>query len=141
MRTWTFYAKTGVVAFLPEIPETSKGQVLLVKQDHVVVLSSLTSNQLGASLKKPGKGLLSGHLLSIDEARAPEDRTASNFLDSSHAKSCPGRHGFNCVVLPVAHYNVMRDLVRPLALGLRRESYNSQGDYTAAWSKCSRRRI
>ena len=46
------------VVFLPDIPETDKGHVLLAKQDQVKVLSSVTANQLDASLKKMGKGLL-----------------------------------------------------------------------------------
>jgi uncharacterized membrane protein len=46
------------VVFLPDIPETDKGHVLLAKQDQVRILSSITANQLEASLKKMGKGLL-----------------------------------------------------------------------------------
>jgi len=49
------------VVFLPEIPETSKGHVLLAKQDQVRIVESLTANQLDASLKKTGKGLLSDY--------------------------------------------------------------------------------
>jgi len=47
------------VVFLPDIPETNKGRILLVKQDQVRMMSSVTANQLDASLKKTGKGLLS----------------------------------------------------------------------------------
>jgi len=47
------------VVFLPDIPETNKGRILLAKQDQVRVMSSVTANQLDASLKKTGKGLLS----------------------------------------------------------------------------------
>jgi len=46
------------VLFLPDIPDTDKGHVLLAKQDQLTILSSVTANQLEASLKKMGKGLL-----------------------------------------------------------------------------------
>jgi uncharacterized membrane protein len=49
------------VVFLPEIPETSKGHVLLARQDQVRIVESMTANQLDASLKKIGKGLLSDY--------------------------------------------------------------------------------
>ena len=49
------------VVFLPEIPETNKGHVLLAKQDQVQIVASMTANQLDASLKKIGKGLLSDY--------------------------------------------------------------------------------
>jgi hypothetical protein len=47
------------VLFLPDVPETNKGHVLLAKQDQVKVVSSMTANQLDASLKKMGRGLCS----------------------------------------------------------------------------------
>ena len=47
------------VLFLPDVPETNKGHVLLAKQDRVRVVSSITANQLDASLKKMGRGLCS----------------------------------------------------------------------------------
>ena len=47
------------VVFLPDIPETNKGRILLAKQNQVRMMSSVTANQLDASLKKTGKGLLS----------------------------------------------------------------------------------
>lgn len=47
------------VLFLPDIPETNKGQVLLARQDQVRVVSSITANQLDESLKKTGRGLCS----------------------------------------------------------------------------------
>jgi uncharacterized membrane protein len=47
------------VLFLPEIPETSRGHVLLARRDQVRDLDSMTANQLDQSLKKSGKGLLS----------------------------------------------------------------------------------
>ena len=46
------------VLFLPDIPETNKGHVLLANQDQLKFVSSVTANQLDASLKKMGKGLL-----------------------------------------------------------------------------------
>jgi len=46
------------VVFLPGAPETDKGHVLLAKPDQVRVLSSVTANQLQASLRAMGKGLL-----------------------------------------------------------------------------------
>ena len=47
------------VVFLPDVPETNKGRVLLARQDQVKMVSSMTANQLDALLKKTGKGLLS----------------------------------------------------------------------------------
>ena len=45
--------------FLPEIPETHKGHVLVARRDQVRIVESMTANQLDGSLKKIGKGLLS----------------------------------------------------------------------------------
>jgi uncharacterized membrane protein len=53
------------VLFLPEIPETNRGHVLLVRQDQVRIVDSVTANQLDASLKKIGKGLLSEYGIHI----------------------------------------------------------------------------
>jgi uncharacterized membrane protein len=47
------------VLFIPEIPETNRGHVLLARQDQVRNLDSVTANQLDESLKRSGKGLLS----------------------------------------------------------------------------------
>jgi hypothetical protein len=47
------------VLFLPDVPETNKGHVLLAKQDQVRVVSSITANQFDASLKKMRKKLCS----------------------------------------------------------------------------------
>jgi uncharacterized membrane protein len=49
------------VLFLPEIPETNRGHVLLARQDQVRNVDSMTANQLDESLKKNGKGLLSDY--------------------------------------------------------------------------------
>ena len=47
------------VVFVPGVPDTNRGTVLLAKRHELRLLSSLTANQLDASLKKMGKGLLS----------------------------------------------------------------------------------
>ena len=47
------------VVFLPDIPDTNKGHVVLAKQDQITVVSSITANQLDESLKKMGRGLCS----------------------------------------------------------------------------------
>ena len=49
------------VVFLPDIPETQKGHVLLAKSHQVKILSSIPANQFDTTLKKMGKGLLSEH--------------------------------------------------------------------------------
>jgi hypothetical protein len=52
------------VLFLPDIPETNKGHILLAKKGDVRVLSSITANQFDASLKKMGRGLCSEYKIS-----------------------------------------------------------------------------
>ena len=47
------------VLFVPDVPETNKGHVLLAKESDVRLIASLSANQLDASLKSMGKGLLS----------------------------------------------------------------------------------
>lgn len=47
------------VLFLPDVPETTRGQVLLAKRDQLRVVPSITANQLDASLKNMGRGLRS----------------------------------------------------------------------------------
>jgi uncharacterized membrane protein len=59
------------VVFLPEIPETNKGHVLLARQDQVRIVETMTANQLDASLKKAGRGLLSDYGI-----HTPPDRRA-----------------------------------------------------------------
>ena len=49
------------VVFLPEVPETSKGRILLASKDHIRFIPSVTANELDAFLKKMGKGLLAVH--------------------------------------------------------------------------------
>ena len=51
----------NAVVFVPEAPDTSRGNVLLAARDQLTLISSLTANQLDASLKTMGKGLLTQH--------------------------------------------------------------------------------
>jgi len=57
------------IVFLPEIPETHKGHVLVARQDQVRIVESMTANQLDGSLKKIGKGLLSDYGIRIPANR------------------------------------------------------------------------
>jgi hypothetical protein len=52
------------VLFLPDVPETNKGHILIAKKGDVRVLSSITANQFDASLKKMGRGLCSEYKIS-----------------------------------------------------------------------------
>lgn len=54
------------VVFLPDIPDTKRGRLLLTKRDQLRVVSSVTANQLDASLKETGKGLLSVYCVMQD---------------------------------------------------------------------------
>ena len=65
------------VIFLPSAPNTNSGHLLLAKQDQVRIVSSLTANQLDASLRKMGKGLLSEHGIQTPESQGPADRTSA----------------------------------------------------------------
>jgi uncharacterized membrane protein len=47
------------VVFLPDAPDTKSGRLILTKHNQLRVVSSVTANQLDASLKETGKGLLS----------------------------------------------------------------------------------
>ena len=47
------------VLFLPDIPDTSRGRVLVARADNVQAMPSLTANEFDAMLKKMGEGLLS----------------------------------------------------------------------------------
>lgn len=47
------------VVFVPDIPDTGRGTVLIAKPDQIRILSSVTANDLDASLRKMGRGLLS----------------------------------------------------------------------------------
>lgn len=54
-------AEGNYVVFVPNTPDTKTGRVLLAKQGQVRIVSSITANQLDASLKNMGKGLLKEH--------------------------------------------------------------------------------
>ncbi len=54
------------VLFLPDIPETNHGHVLVAHADKVRIMPSLTANELDAILKKMGKGLLSEYIINKD---------------------------------------------------------------------------
>lgn len=51
----------NAVVFLPDTPDTTRGTVLLASSDQLRFVTTLTANQLDASLKNKGKGLLSEH--------------------------------------------------------------------------------
>jgi hypothetical protein len=59
------------VVFVPDVPDTTKGRVLLAGRDRVHVLSSTTANQVDGSLKRLGRGLLSQVDEVITRARIP----------------------------------------------------------------------
>jgi uncharacterized membrane protein len=54
------------VVFLPDIPDTKSGHLLLIKRDQLRVVSSVTATQLDASLKETGRGLLSEYRIMQD---------------------------------------------------------------------------
>jgi hypothetical protein len=56
------------VLFLPDIPETSHGRVLVAHGDKVRILPSISANELDVLLKKLGKGLLSECAINRDAA-------------------------------------------------------------------------
>lgn len=47
------------VVFLPDVPETGRGEVLIAKSDQIRLLPAVSANDLDASLRRIGKGLLS----------------------------------------------------------------------------------
>ena len=49
------------VVFVPSVPDTSKGSVLLVAREDVQLVPTLSATDLDASLKKLGAGLVSEH--------------------------------------------------------------------------------
>ena len=65
------------VLFLPDVPETGKGHVLVATESDVTLIESLTANQLDACLKRMGRGLLdesglaSGHCSSLMNGNLP----------------------------------------------------------------------
>jgi len=66
------------VIFLPEAPDTSRGRILLAREGDVRPMAAFTANQLDASLKNMGKGLLSEFGSASDSPQMPrslsEDR-------------------------------------------------------------------
>jgi hypothetical protein len=60
--------KGNFVLFIPDIPETSRGQLLVARADKVQMMPSLTAGELDAILKKMGKGLLSEYTINRDAA-------------------------------------------------------------------------
>ncbi|HVH58531.1 MAG TPA: hypothetical protein VM791_19855 [Vicinamibacterales bacterium] len=49
------------IVFVPSVPDTSKGSVLLVAREDVQLVPTLSAIDLDASLKKLGAGLVSEH--------------------------------------------------------------------------------
>jgi len=47
------------VVFVPDIPDTAKGRILIAKTEQIKILSSVAANDLDACLRRTGKGLLS----------------------------------------------------------------------------------
>jgi hypothetical protein len=45
--------------FLPNSPQANEGRVLLARKNQIRIISSITANQLNASLERMGEGLLS----------------------------------------------------------------------------------
>ena len=50
--------RDNYVVFVPDTPQTAKGRVLLATKTQLRIIPSVTANQIDASLKKIGKGLL-----------------------------------------------------------------------------------
>ncbi len=50
--------RDNYVVFLPDTPQTAQGRIVLATKEQVKILSSIGPNELDASLKKMGKGLL-----------------------------------------------------------------------------------
>ena len=48
----------NLIVFIPDVPNTNAGHVVLAKREQVKLLPSVTANQLDVSLKKMGRGLL-----------------------------------------------------------------------------------
>jgi uncharacterized membrane protein len=47
------------VVFIPDVPDTGRGEVLVAKSDQIRLLPAVSVNDLDASLRRIGKGLLS----------------------------------------------------------------------------------
>ncbi len=59
------------VLFLPDIPDTSRGRVLVARAHQVQMMPSLTANELEAILRKMGEGLLSQRIVDREVGVAP----------------------------------------------------------------------
>ena len=46
------------VVFIPDVPETGRGEVLVAKSDQIRLLPAVSASDLDASLRRMGKGLL-----------------------------------------------------------------------------------
>jgi uncharacterized membrane protein len=51
-------SRDNYVVFLPDTPQTTQGRALLATKNQLRIIPSVSANQLDASLKKIGKGLL-----------------------------------------------------------------------------------
>ncbi len=58
------------VVFVPNVPDTTSGRLLLARREEITVMASLAPTQLDASLKKMGKGLLAD-LQGVSEVLIP----------------------------------------------------------------------
>lgn len=58
------------VLFVPNVPDTNNGRVLIARPDQVRLVSSLSANELDMSLKKMGKDLLSKAEINKEAASA-----------------------------------------------------------------------
>jgi hypothetical protein len=56
-------AEGNCVLFAPDVPDTSMGAIMLAKRHDVLLLPSLSANDLDALLKKRGAGLSNEHLI------------------------------------------------------------------------------
>jgi hypothetical protein len=63
-------AEGNCVVFAPDVPDTSTGTIMLAKRPDVLFMPSMSANDLDASLKKRGKGLLEGLLTLPLQSRA-----------------------------------------------------------------------
>jgi len=75
------------VVFLPSTPETTKGHLVVAKQEQIRVVPSITANQLDARLKKLGAGLLSDLALADDEPRTPDNQMLASTSSATDTQS------------------------------------------------------
>lgn len=70
----------NLIVFIPDVPNTNAGHVVLAKREQVKLLPSVTANQFDASLKKMGRGLLTelnGISEPVTQARTIESANTS----------------------------------------------------------------